>query len=183
MCATASTCGSSATSATLGRTITIMSLPQAIADYWARFNSEVGGVESTRLYEHFYFGDNERLANDLAELVLVGTKRATANLVWSFEAAKQRVRVPGDLRIVTDWNGKPMCAIETTKVEIVPFGEVTDEFAAIEGEGDGTLKYWVWGHTNYFKRECTRLNQDFSKDMLVACEQFKVVFPSSKGAA
>ena len=134
-------------------------------------------------YEHFYFGDNEQLANDLADLVRARTKRATANLVWSFEAADQRIRVPGDLRIVTNWNGGPVCVIETTKIQTVPFDQVTSEFAAIEGEGDGTLKYWKWGHTNYFTRECKRLNRTFSGSMLVACEQFNVVFPSAKSAA
>ncbi len=155
----------------------------AILDFWARFSAAAGGVEPSRFYEHFYFGDNEKLANDLAALVIEGTKRATANLVWSFEEANQRIRVPGDYRVVTDWNQNPVCVIETTRVETVPFEQVTAEFAAIEGEGDGSLKYWKWGHTNYFTRECRRLNRPFSGNMLVVCEQFDVVFPSAKSAA
>ena len=160
-----------------------MPLPPAIANFWERFTAVAEGVYRSRLYEHFYFGDNERLANELAALVLDGTKRATANLVWSFEAAGQRLRVPGDLRIVTFWNGSPACVIETIEIETVPFDQVTPEFAAIEGEGDGTLKYWKWGHTNYFTRECHRLNRIFSGSMLVVCEQFKVVFSPPTSAA
>lgn len=160
-----------------------MSHPPEIADFWSRFSAHAGEVEKSRLYEHFYFGDNEELANDLAALVLKGTKRATANLVWSFEAVNQRIRVPGDYRIVTDWNQNPVCIIETIKVETVPFEKVTPEFAAIEGEGDGSLQYWLWGHTNYFRRECRRINRPFSGSMLVVCEQFNVVFPATKGAA
>ena len=160
-----------------------MSLPPEISEFWERYSAVAGGVERSRLYEHFYFGDNERLANDLADLVLAGTKRATANLTWSFEAASQRVRVPGDLRVVTYWDGSPVCVIETTAVETVAFEDVTPEFAAIEGEGDGTIHYWKWGHTNYFSRECIRLNRSFGGSMLVVCEQFKVVFPSFPSAA
>lgn len=156
--------------------------PAAIAEFWAHFIATAGGVEKG-LYEHFYFGDNEQLANDLAALVLKGTKRATANLVWSFEAANQRIRVPGDHRIVTDWNHNPVCVIETTQVETTAFEDVTAEFAAIEGEGDGSLEYWRWGHTNYFNRECGRLNRPFSGSMLIVCEKFEVVFPSAESAA
>ena len=83
---------------------------------------------------------------------------------------------PGDLSIVTDWSGRPLCVIETQSVEIMPFREVTAEFAAIEGEGDGSLTYWQEGHRRYFKRECARVGREFDEDMLVACECFKVVY-------
>ena len=35
--------------------------------------------------------------------------------------------------------------------------EVTEDFAAAEGEGDGTLAYWRRVHWSYFGRECERL--------------------------
>jgi uncharacterized protein YhfF len=65
----------------------------------------------------------------------------------------------------------------------MPFGEVTAEFAAMEGEGDGSLTYWREAHSAYFSRECARNGRVFTENMPVACEQFKVVFVGSPSAA
>jgi len=156
-----------------------MPIPVAIAEYWERFSATAGGVDATRFYEAFYFGDNEELANSLADLVLTGTKRATAGSVWSFEHEGKHAPRPGDLSVVTNWAGSPLCVIETIQVDVVPFSEVTAEFAATEGEGDGSLEYWRQAHASYFSRECARIGHIFSENMLVACERFKVVFTGS----
>lgn len=58
-------------------------------------------------------------------LVLQGIKRATAASVWALQAEGKQPPKPGDLSIVTDWGGQPLCIIETEAVEIVPFDEVT----------------------------------------------------------
>ena len=160
-----------------------MPIPPEIAAYWARFIASVGGIDTARFYEAFHFGDNAELANALATLVLAGTKRATAGSVWSFEAEGRAPPDPGDLSIVTDWAGTPLCVIQTTQVDIVAFDAVTAEFASVEGEGDGSLEYWREGHTKYFIRECSRLGRTFSGSMPVACERFNVVFQEQTGAA
>jgi len=144
---------------------------------WIRFESEAGREVSTRFYESFHFGDSESLADELAALVAAGTKRATAGLLWSYEADAKPMPQPGDLSIVEQWSGEPVCIIETVSVAVLPFEEVGAEFAAIEGEGDASLEYWRAGHWAYFGRECTRLGKKPSARMLVVCESFKVVYP------
>ncbi len=156
-----------------------MPIAPAIADFWERFRSASSHVDDSRFYEVFSFGDNEMLANSLADLVLAGTKRATAGSVWSYEAQGTRPPEPGDLSVVTNWAGTPVCVIETERVDIVPFAEVTAEFAAVEGEGDGSLAYWRQAHTDFFSRECARAGRTFTQGMLVACERFKVVYRPS----
>jgi len=153
-----------------------MSIPSNLTDFWAHFKASVGEVNDARFYEAFYFGDNEELANSLARLVIAGRKRATAGLVWSVEAEGKRPPRSGDLSVVTDWSGQPLCVIETLAVEVVPFGEVTAEFAAVEGEGDGSLAFWRQAHTEFFARECARLGRTPSGQMPVACERFAVVY-------
>jgi hypothetical protein len=69
-----------------------MSIPIALIEYWERFCAVAGSVDRARFYEAFYFGDNEELANSLAELVLRGTKRATAGSLWSYEHEGKRIR-------------------------------------------------------------------------------------------
>ena len=160
-----------------------MSIPTHLSDFWNTFAKSIGGVDAARFYEAFFFGDSEQLANELAELVLRGTKRATAGSVWSFEAEGKRLPVPGDLSIVTRWSGKPLCIIETQAVDVVPFSEVSSEFAATEGEGDGSLSFWQEAHRQYFTRECAGAGRQFTESMLVACEQFKVVYRPSASAA
>ncbi len=153
-----------------------MPIPAALADFWKRFDAQAGGVDSARFYEAFHFGDHEELANALADLVLDGTKRATAGLMASFEREGKPLPRPGDLSVVTDWAGAPLCVIETLRVDVVRFDEVTAAFAAVEGEGDGSLGFWREAHTSAFSRECARLGQVFGESMPVACERFMVVW-------
>ena len=153
-----------------------MQLPERYRKFWHAFSSTCTEDPTSRFLEAFYFDDNEPSANELAELVLSGRKRATAALLWSHEAEGKRVPQAGDLSIVTDFGGNAKCVIETRRVDIVPFSKVTEEFARTEGEGDGSLKYWRRAHEAFFGRECTRIGREPEPDMPVVCERFEVVF-------
>lgn len=153
-----------------------MSIPATIAEFWRSFCTESGEDRSDRFFEACHFDDNEPSANALAELVLAGVKRATAGLVWSYESEGLSLPRPGALSVVTRWDGKPACVIETLEVEIVPFEHVSAEFAATEGEGDGSLAYRRRAHWAYFGRECARIGRAPSQRMPVACERFRVVY-------
>jgi len=96
--------------------------------------------------------------------------------VWSFEQDGKAPPKPGDLSVVTNWEGQPLCVIETTAVTVVAFDQVDEDFAATEGEGDGSLAYWRKAHWDYFTRECARIGRKPSADMPVLCERFKVVY-------
>ena len=154
-----------------------MEVPIPIRSFWKEFEAAAGYDASERFYEAFHFDDNERDANELARMVLVGTKRATTGLFWSFETAGKPIPKPGALSVVTNWYSEPLCVIETTNVAIVPFDEVTERFAATEGEGDKTLHYWRRGHWSYFGRECKRIGKEPSLQMPVVCEEFAVAYP------
>jgi len=154
-----------------------MTVPTSIRAFWKEFQASVGYDASDRFYEAFHFDDNERDANDLANLVLSGVKRATAGLLWSYDAENKPPPEPGVLSVVTDWYSKPLCVMETTDVTIVPFAEVTEQFAATEGEGDKTLAYWRKMHWLYFGRECKRIGKEPSQSMPIVCEEFRVIYP------
>lgn len=154
-----------------------MEVPKTIRPFWDQFQASITYDASALFYEAFHFDDNERTANALAALVLAGQKRATAGLLWANEFTGKPLPKIGDLSVVTDWQGTPQCVIQSTHVEIVPFGSVTDSFAATEGEGDRTLRYWRDAHWRYFSRECQRIGKEPSLQMPVVCEQFRVVYP------
>lgn len=153
-----------------------MNVPTRCQRIWQAFSTTQSEDPTPRFLEAFHFDDNEPSANELAALVLEGTKRATAALLWAHEHAKSPLPKRGNLSIVTNFSGEPVCIIETQRVDIVSFDEVTAEFAATEGEGDGSLAYWRRAHEAYFGRECKRINRAPEPRMPVVCERFKVVY-------
>jgi uncharacterized protein YhfF len=157
-----------------------MAIPPSIHAFWSAFTSTLGRDPSDRFYEAFHFDDNAPTADELAALVLCGKKRATAGLVWAYEAEGKPIPKPGDLSVVTLFSGRPVCVIETLGIQIVPFSEVDADFAATEGEGDGSLAYWQRAHTAFFGRECQRLGRDFSRSAPVVCERFAVVYRGAR---
>jgi uncharacterized protein YhfF len=79
---------------------------------------------------------------------------------------------------VLDGNDLPLCIIETTEVNIVPFKEVDAVFAREEGEGDLSLEYWREAHSGYFSRVLPKIGREPSPDMPLVCERFRLVYKS-----
>jgi uncharacterized protein YhfF len=158
-----------------------MDIPLPMQAFWADFAASVAHDPAARFYEAFHFDDNAASADELAALVLAGRKRATAGLWWSYESEHKPIPKRGDLSVVTLFSGEPVCVIETQHVNIVAFSEVDADFAATEGEGDGSLDHWRRAHTAFFGRECQRLGRGFDVHAPVVCEEFSVVFAGRGG--
>lgn len=109
-------------------------------------------------------------ADYLAELVLMGQKTATSS-------AFDLYAVGNELRVILDSKENAICIIETTKVEVIPFKEVSKDHAYKEGEGDRTLAYWQKLHENLFSKWLHEVGLHFSQDSLVVLEEFRVVYP------
>ena len=121
------------------------------------------------------FGDSRELSELLLALIRKGCKRAGTGLLWAIEAENEIVPAVGQIEIVVDHRNEPALITRTTRVEIVPFIEVTAEYAAIEGEGDGSLEYWREAHWAFFKRECERIGREPLETMPVVCSVFEVL--------
>ncbi len=122
------------------------------------------------------FGDNPELADELLGLVLSGTKTATASLVVEYAQADEPQPRKGDLSILLDGSGEPRALIRTTQVDVVPFSEVTEEFAYLEGEDDRTLGSWREGHERYWRRTLAGTAHEFDPSLEVLCERFEVLY-------
>ena len=149
----------------------------SVEELWAAFlaaRPDVVGPEDT--FTAWHFCDNQADADELADLVVAGRKRATAGALWSYEAEGEPLPRVGDFSVITDWSGAARCVIRTTSVEVVPFDEVTEEFAATEGEGDGSLAFWRDAHWAAFSRELEGTGRSPQPDMPVVCERFEVVY-------
>jgi uncharacterized protein YhfF len=116
------------------------------------------------------FGDSAQLADELLALVLKGHKTATCGALWQYERDGVAVPQAGELSIVLDGDHHPRCVIETVDVQIKRFDQVDAQFASDEGEGDRSYAYWRDAHETYFRRQ-----GQFSTDMLVVCERFRVI--------
>ena len=143
--------------------------------FWNSYRVERSA--EAELGDVFAFGDSPAMANELGELVRIGDKVATASLLWEYEADAEAIPKVGQLSIVTDGAGEPLCIIETTEVEIRQFNQVDAEFAYDEGEGDRTLESWRAGHRDFFGRVCATIGREPSEDMPVVCERFSLIFP------
>lgn len=149
---------------------------QSVKNLWNNFVQENPENKIKETPISFYFCDNKKDADDCAELVVNGIKRATATSLWWFEINSEPLPEVGDQYVVTDWNGNAKAVIETTKIDKVPYNEITSEFAAIEGEGDKSLEYWKSVHKAYYKREMEPHGVKFDENMIIVCEYFKTIY-------
>lgn len=146
------------------------SVKQLSQDYFDSTNKAVVPLPS------WHFCDNEKDANDCADLVITGHKQATSPSLWWYKANNDSLPKVGDLNIVTNWYGEALCIIETVEVSIVAFNEITEEYARLEGEGDKSLAYWKEVHWAYYHRELSGTEYTPRQDMPIVCETFKVVY-------
>jgi uncharacterized protein YhfF len=146
-----------------------------IEEYWAEFVATTG-IDGQ--HESWAFGDLSLpdLATKLALLVRDGPKRATAGLVAEFEPEDDPVPSVGDLSIVLDGHGGPVCVIRTTQVEIRRFGDVDEAFAWDEGEGDRTLAWWRRAHIRFFERFGTSVDENTP----MVLERFELLWPTTE---
>ena len=150
-----------------------------LEEFWQSYSSSLpsGSEQSSRRCESWHFCDDEQDANELGALVKAGVKTATCSLLWVYEAEGARLPEVGGLSIITDWDGRPLCIIETTEVTIRPFNEVDSTFAYDEGEGDRSLAYWRKVHWRFFGRELATIGREPTENMPLVCERFRVVWP------
>jgi uncharacterized protein YhfF len=154
-------------------------MPEDVAAFWASYVA-AAGVAGEPL-ESFSFGDCAELADELADLVLAGTKRATVASVAEFAAdaaAGDALPKVGDHSVVLRGNGTPVAVIRTTDTRRGPMSSVDEQFARDEGEGDRTREWWLAAHRSYFGRTFAARGWTFDDDAEVLFERFAVVWPA-----
>jgi uncharacterized protein YhfF len=140
----------------------------AVEAYWLRFVAATG-IDGP--HTAWGFGDTEQMATELGLLVRDGPKRATASLRSVYDGNEPMPRA-GDLGVILDGRGRPLCVIRTTAVEVRRFGDVDTEFAWTEGEGDRTLEFWREAHVRFFTAD----GRPFSEDSEVVLERFELLW-------
>ena len=144
-------------------------------EMWTNYTNQYC-ENKNKTYEAWHFANDEKNANELAELVVNGEKTATASGFCFYEFEHEEIPKVGSLSIVLEWNNNAKCIIKISKVYTSPFSKVTLEHAYKEGEGDKTLLYWRNVHKKIFSEELNEYNKNFNENMMVVCEEFEVVW-------
>jgi uncharacterized protein YhfF len=138
-----------------------------VESFWLRFVAATG-IDGQ--YTAWGFGSD---ATALGLLVRDGPKRATASNYSWYRDDGEPMPALGDLSVVLDGEGEPLCVIRTTGVEVRTFGQVDEEFAWTEGEGDRSLAHWRQAHIQFFASEGRPVNENSD----VVLERFELLWP------
>ena len=143
-------------------------------DMWDLYIKNNDVINET--YDAWSFGGEASMVDELAKLVVNGIKTATTSAYQLYELENSPLPPICGLNIILDADNNAVCITETTKVYTCLFSEVSEEHAFKEGEGDKSILYWRKVHKEFFSRELKAYNINFDDEMVVLCEEFKVVF-------
>jgi len=146
--------------------------------FWREFCGG-SGVDESSDYHARTFSDPvfSTVTDVIAELARVGNKRGTCHLLLDFQRNQVPLRYPGDYMIVLNGSLSPVCVVRCTRTEIIPYNQVTDVFAASEGEGDLSYEFWDTAHERYFRKMLDAWGIPWSDRVNVVCESFVTVWP------
>lgn len=123
-----------------------------------------------------YFGDNEKDANELAELVKNGIKKATSHSLLGLQNRKEVLPKIGDFIVITNWKGEAQCIVRNTAVNLRPYFSINSSYTQLEGEGDKSLEYWKKAYWDYYTRELNAFGREPRDSMIIVCQEFVKVF-------
>ena len=141
-------------------------------DYQRHCNVSVAGFAATTL------GHSRAVADQLAELIVAGVKRAQATLEHDFTADNDALPQPGDHLVVLDGRGRPRAIVRNSHVERRHFDEIDDAFAFEAGEGDLTLRWWLTAHRQDFAERAEREGFQVGERAVLILEYFERVWPA-----
>ena len=151
---------------------------ESIKAYWQKFLSILppDSPYQSKTYIAEGGGDSPEMADELGTLIARGIKTAACSALWEWEAEGNPIPQEGLITIVLDGRGEPLCIVETVEVAVRKYNEVDSDFARAEGEGDFSLEYWRKAHKTYFSRVLSKIGREFSEDMPLVCERFKLIY-------
>ena len=149
-------------------------MQEILKTFWQSYLDSLPSAHSHRLAAlpfAWSFGDSAEMADQLAQLVLDGKKTATCS-----RYLQTNILEDSGLSILLSGEDEPLCVLETFELRVIPYDQVTAEFAAQEGEGDLSLDYWRTEHWTFFSREAKTEGYEVSETMPLLCERFRVLF-------
>jgi uncharacterized protein YhfF len=125
------------------------------------------------------FADTPEAATKVGKLVRDGIKTTSSSLLWGLEHLGLPLPKAGDISVVLDGNGDPLCIIEMVEVEIRPFNTVDEQFAFEYGEGERTRAFWLKDNWDFHSRWCREIGREPSETMPIVFQRFRLLYPQS----
>ena len=107
----------------------------------------------------------------MAALVKDEIKTATSSAYDLYTLENEPLPKVGDYSIILDSAGNAICIIRDIKVYVVPFDQVSERHALLEGEGDRSLACWRQVHEAFFRDELAAAGLQFHLQIPVLCEE------------
>ena len=118
------------------------------------------------------FGTPGPSREKLVNLILHGQKRATAGLlIGDYEAEGEPIEHVGELLAIVNNDGKHVGTMKVTRVEVLRFADVPDEFALAEAEGDMNAADFRASHLAYW----TRVGETVTDNTLIVTVYFDLM--------
>ena len=150
----------------------------SVSKMWSDFLEANPEFKNDGLPEADSFHNNEADAKRLADLIVSGKKQAGSMLYFFFEEAKADLPAIGTKSIVTNFDGKARAIIEITKVDTIPFNQVSAAYAELDmGTNIEPLEKWKKAHWDFFASSMEEKGVQPTEEMLVVCEWFETVWP------
>ena len=117
------------------------------------------------------FGTPGESRRRLVDFVIHGNKRATAGLLSEYETEGEKVEHVGELLAMVDNEGRHVATLQVTRVEVLRFADVPDEFALAEAEGDLNAADFRASHFDYW----TKVGETITDDTQVVTVYFDLL--------
>ncbi len=115
------------------------------------------------------FGMDAKAADRAIRLIIAGEKRAMIYPKNGYRTSMHARPAVGDLNVVVDWNGEPACVIETTAVNEMAVGEISDRQIALAADY-ADVAAWRDGA---IKTEIEELGGSFDDETPIIIEEFR----------
>ena len=125
-------------------------------------------IDGHRLIE---FGDDAEMRDRLLDFVFKGNKRATAAMLDYDYEEDEPVEAVGEIFILVGDDNEPVGKIQVTRVDVVRFDEVPDEFALAEAEGDLTGDDFRKSHREFWEG----CGYEVKPESMVVCMYFDLI--------
>jgi uncharacterized protein YhfF len=125
-------------------------------------------IDGHRLIE---FGDDAEMRDRLLDFVFKGNKRATAAMLDYDYEEDESVEAVGEIFILVGNENEPVGKIQVTRVDVVRFDEVPDEFALAEAEGDLTGDDFRKSHREFWEG----CGYEVRPESMIVCMYFELI--------
>lgn len=129
--------------------------------------------EGGRYFLPMRIGSAPEHADAGAALILDGTKTLTSSPFWDYPDGL--IPFAGALGVLLDGAEGPRGIVETTRVQVMPFGAVTEDMARAYGEGERTVGWWRRVMGGFYAASAARHGASFTEGTPLIWEWFAVV--------